>query len=75
MKTLKELIQRIETRTGKKFDLNNRRDFLRLNTLIERLHKDELRKLSLIEKVLKSDDYSNDLYNNRSHYLQKRYKD
>lgn len=72
---LKELIQQIESHTGKKFDLNNKRHFFLLSKKIERLHQDELRKLSLIQKVIESNDYSNDLFNNRSHYLQKRFKD
>ena len=72
---LKELIKKVEDHTGEKFDLNNRRHFFQLNEKIKRLHADKLRKLWLIEKAMQSNKGENEIYDNRSHYLQKRFKD
>lgn len=71
---LKKLIQEIEDHTGKEFDFSKRRDFHRLNGKIERLYKEERRKISMINKIMKSSDGENQIFNDSEHYLQKRFK-
>lgn len=78
---LKQIIQELEDHFSKgkservKFDLNNKRHFFHLNEKIKRLNADRLRKLSLIEAVLRDETRANDLYNNYTHYTRKRYND
>lgn len=72
MTLLRDLIKQVEDHTKESFNLNNRRHELHLNSKIMRLHEDRLRKLNLIETVLKSEDNENDLYNNNIQYIRKR---
>ena len=75
MSLLKQFIKEIEDHTGKDFDLNNRRCFFQLEAKIKGLHADKLRKLNLIEKVLKSENHENSLHDSSMEYTRKRYKD
>lgn len=69
MTTLKKLVSEIEVHTGETFDLKNKRHFFLLNEKINRLHKDDLRRLRLIGKALHSDEGENEIYNDKTHYL------
>lgn len=72
---LRNIINELEEKFGVPFDMNNRRHFLHLNERIKRLHQDKLQKLSLIERILSSDPGQyNDLFCNKEHFLQKRYR-
>lgn len=72
---LKKLIKEVEAFTGEKFDFDQRRHFFHLNQKIERLHKDELRKLHLIKEVLRSSGNEDSLYNSGLQYARNRYKE
>lgn len=80
MKTLIEILAEIEDHTDssdlKKKIINaiGTRPFFHLAGKIERLHQDKLRKLNLIEKALGSTEGENELYNEKSHFLQSRYR-
>ncbi len=69
---LKKLIAEVEELTNEPFDIKNRRHFLRLNSKIERLHKEELRKYYLILKALKSTNNENEIFNSKTHYARTR---
>lgn len=72
---LKKLIKEIESHTGESFDLNNKRHFLRLDSKLERLYSNEVRKLNLIKEVLASKNNEDSIFNSGAQYLQNRYKD
>lgn len=75
MSILKQLIKEIEDHTGEEFDLKNKRHFFHLNEKIKRLNSDKLRKLSLIEAVIKSENNEDSLYNSSVQYAKNRYRD
>jgi hypothetical protein len=73
MNTLQKLIIEVEEHTGEPFDFSNKKDLLRLNNKIERLHENELRILNLIKQSLESNQNENSLYNSSMQYTKNRY--
>lgn len=71
---LTDLIEQVETHTKEVFDIKNRRHYSLLNGKIERQNQDELRRLRLMGKALHSIDGENEIYNDKTHFLQKRHK-
>jgi len=73
MRDLKDFIERIEKHTGEKFNLDNRRHFHQLDSVIKRQLDNRDRKLNLIAQVLESET-EDSLYTSSQEFIQKRYK-
>ena len=66
---LKQFIKEIEEKVGEKFDISNTRHFMMLNGKIERLNKNKLRKLSMIEKIMKSENWEDEIFDSSTHFI------
>jgi len=72
MNILAKLIKEVEDHVGKPFDLSIHRHAFQLNAKIQRLHEDELRRLDLIEKAIKSENREDSIYCNSLQYTRNR---
>lgn len=85
MKKFKNILESLNSHLstdGKQIDLANqikeaigKKAFFHIAKNVERIHADEIRKLNLIQRAFESEKGINALFDNKTHYLQKRYKD